>query len=93
MKKPEQFSSRLASRAGEAIPEPAVGEVWRSPNARVQPRAVAEIGPHPTWAETVIWFSTPDDRSGMPRRLSPAAWRAWARRCGARPVRQDDAQG
>ena len=66
----------------DAIPEPRVGEVWRSANPRVHDRAVVTAG-HTQWGWLVEY------RIGHATRVSTADlsnWRAWARKTGARPV-------
>lgn len=73
------------------IPEPEVGQVWRSANARVEPRTVVWIGAHfsyPWAGEKCIGFTTPKRQPHPkwgPTKLPPDTWRAWARKTGARP--------
>ena len=66
-----------------AIPEPAVGQVWVSPKPRVLPRTVTKIAPHRWWPSyQCIYFTA---QGSVTDALNPMAWRAWARKSGARP--------
>ena len=67
-------------------PEPQVGQVWRSPKARVEPRTVTKIAgsrAYPWTGDNCVFFTTP---SGRNVHLHPETWRAWARKTGARPA-------
>ena len=74
-----------------AIPEPAVGQVWRSPKPRVEPRTVLSVGAaaRGIWpGQVVVGFSTPTRQPHEkwgPLILHTEGWRAWARKSGARP--------
>jgi hypothetical protein len=68
-----------------AIPEPAVGQMWRSPKPRIEPRTIVRIGPWMGWdsSECVV-FTVPSESHQLG--LNPASWAAWVRKSGARPV-------
>jgi hypothetical protein len=67
-----------------AIPDPAVGQVWVSPSAKIEPRTVTKLAPHRWYpsGDTCVYFTTP---SGRATSLHPATWRLWARKSRARP--------
>jgi hypothetical protein len=73
-----------------ALPAPAPGQVWVSPNPRIEPRTVLKIGTHhcyPWAGDQVVFFTT--HRRGSPERpvpLCPERWRRWAENAEARPA-------
>lgn len=70
---------------GARIPEPAVGQVWAGPKDRVPKRTVVGIGPHRWWpGQACVFYRLEGGEHAMT--LNPKAWRAWAKKSGARPV-------
>lgn len=73
----------------EAIPEPAVGQVWRSPNPRIEPRTIVGIGPRRGWKDpdTISFTSAskPPHEKWGPSALNKDGWRKWVKSSGARP--------
>ena len=63
------------------IPRVAVGQVWRSPKARVEDRTVVSIGP-----TRLIDYLTPRWKTACMTHESNFV--AWARKSGARPVEE-----
>lgn len=73
----------LRAVSSDAVPEPQAGQVWRSPKPKTPPRHVSRIATHRTWNGLRVYFRlTGDTRE---RSVSPASWRSWARKSGARP--------
>ena len=74
-----------------AIPEPAVGQVWRSPKPKIEPRTVLSVGMDKrAWSSgrVVVGFSTPTRQPHEkwgPLILPIETWKAWARKSEARP--------
>ena len=68
--------ARAPAPAETPIPEPAAGQVWRSPKPRVRDRVVVHV-PN----ETCVVFQC----GGARGTLHPSEWRAWAQKSGARP--------
>lgn len=70
--------------ASEDIPEPAVGQVWRSSNPRIEPRTVVRIGHNGWYGEDAVLFDrgTPLER---PHALHRYSFIRWAQKSGARP--------
>lgn len=78
------------------IPSPKAGQVWRSPNPRVEDRTIVHIGPHRTypWAgDAVVHFTTPKRQPGQwgPPKITTEDFIAWAKKSGARPQESDPA--
>ena len=83
--------------AAEELPRVEVGQVWVSPNPKIEPRTVTKIGKHRSmpWAERCIAFTTPRRQGERSCRdpkviyypvLTEQAFVAWARKAQARPV-------
>ena len=70
------------------IPAVAVGQVWVSPRPGVEARTVTSTTSVGAWVRPFVTFTKPSDPVGMkyPNRLTPEAFRTWARKTGARPV-------
>lgn len=71
----------------DAIPDPAVGQVWHStrPRGRALPRRVIDVGSNDAWPgdKCVYWVVDGEIEGGV---LNPRSWRAWVRVHGARPA-------
>jgi len=63
----------------EAIPEPAVGQVWLAGKKHTHQRMVRVID-----GQTVLYTSPSTEKWGA-KSLSLKSWHAWARKSGARP--------
>lgn len=72
----------------EEIPDPQVGQIWRSPSPRIEARTVVAVGPHRSWGGTSVSFispSRPPNPKWGPFALHITGWKKWARKSGARP--------
>ena len=67
------------------IPETSVGQVWRSPNARIADRTITRMARSSCYRDTCL---CPHflNREGRETHLHPVTFRNWARKSGARPV-------
>lgn len=86
----EQHGYTVLPPPSEELPQPAVGQVWRAPSLKIEPRTIVHIGAHRTypWAgDHVVHFTTPKRQPGQwgPPKLTTETFLAWAKKSGARP--------
>lgn len=64
------------------IPEPKMGEVWRSPMPGIEDREVFDFNPY-HWGSGCVWYYLPNR---VIAQILWFGWKAWAKKTGARPV-------